>query len=97
MLKALDPEQRVDLHPDDAAARGINHGDDVRVHNDRGEFVACANVTDRVRRGLVCAPGVWWHKNTKSRRNVNAVTSQTLTDFGNGPTFYDCLVEVSKA
>ena len=97
VLKALDPEQRVDLHPDDAAARGINHGDDVRVHNDRGEFIARATITDRVRPGLVCAPGVWWHKNTKSRRNVNAVTSQTLTDFGNGPTFYDCLVEVSKA
>ena len=97
VLKALDPEQRVDLHPDDAAARGIVDGDDVRVHNDRGAFVARATVTDRVRPGLVCAPGVWWHKNTKARRNINAVTSQTLTDFGNGPTFYDCLVEVSRA
>ena len=44
---------------------------------------------------MCVALGVWWHKNTPGKRNINAVTSQVLTDFGNGPTFYDCLVEVS--
>ena len=95
VLVAHDPQQRVDIHPDDAAARGIEDGDEVRVHNDRGAFVARATVTDRVRPGLVVAPGVWWHKNTTGRRNINAVTSQKLTDFADAPTFYDCLVEVS--
>jgi anaerobic selenocysteine-containing dehydrogenase len=41
--------------------------------------------------------GVWWHKLTQGGRNVNAVTSQALTDLGRGPTFYDCLVELRAA
>ena len=97
VLKSLETEQRVELHPDDAAARGIADGDTVRVFNDRGEFAAVARVTTNVRSGLCVGLGVWWHKDTLSRRNINAVTSQALTDFGKGPTFYDCLVEVSSA
>jgi anaerobic selenocysteine-containing dehydrogenase len=67
----------------------------VRVFNDRGAFEAAAVVTDRARRGVVVGPGGWWHRNTPAGRNVNAVTGQALTDMGNGPTFYDCLVEVA--
>ena len=29
------------------------------------------------------------------RRNVNELTHQRTTDLGGGPSFYDCLVEVS--
>jgi anaerobic selenocysteine-containing dehydrogenase len=97
VLRALEGEQRVELHPGDAAARGIGDGDLVRVHNDRGEFTAAARVSTHVRPGLCVALGVWWHKNTARGRNINAVTAQALTDFGAGPTFYDCLVEVAKA
>ncbi|MBP8295787.1 MAG: molybdopterin oxidoreductase family protein [Burkholderiales bacterium] len=96
VLQAMETEQRVELHPDDAAARGIADGDAVRVHNDRGEFTATARITGNVRPGLCVALGIWWHKDTASGRNINAVTSQALTDFGAGPTFYDCLVEVGK-
>ncbi|MBK9607109.1 MAG: molybdopterin oxidoreductase family protein [Betaproteobacteria bacterium] len=96
VLQALETAQRVELHPDDAAARGIADGDAVRVHNDRGEFTATARITGNVRPGLCVALGIWWHKDTAGGRNINAVTSQALTDFGAGPTFYDCLVEVGK-
>ena len=95
-LKTVDTEQRIELHPDDAAKRGIVDGEIVRVHNDRGAFDATARVTTNVRAGLTVGLGLWWHKDTPAGRNVNAVTSQALTDFGNGPTFYDCLVEVSR-
>ena len=96
VLQAMEAEQRVELHPDDAAARGIADGDAVRVHNERGEFTATARITGNVRPGLCVALGIWWHKDTASGRNINAVTSQALTDFGAGPTFYDCLVDVAK-
>jgi anaerobic selenocysteine-containing dehydrogenase len=76
--------------------RGIVDGEPVRVFNDRGAFIAAARITDHVRPGLAVGFGVWWHKDTPAGRNVNAVTSQALTDLGNGPTFYDCLVEVRK-
>jgi anaerobic selenocysteine-containing dehydrogenase len=95
VLKALETAQRVDLHPDDAAPRGIADGDTVRVHNDRGAFTAVARLTTNARPGLCVGFGIWWHKNALNGRNINAVTSQALTDFGAGPTFYDCLVEVT--
>jgi anaerobic selenocysteine-containing dehydrogenase len=69
----------------------------VEVFNDRGRFLARASVSDRARPGVPVAWGVWWHKLTQGGRNVNAVTSQALTDLGRGPTFYDCLVELRPA
>ena len=87
----------LDIHPDDAAARAIATGDSVRVFNDRGSLLASARVTDRARPGVVVAPSVWWRKLAPGGENANAVTSQALTDFGRGPTFYDCLVEVRPA
>lgn len=83
------------IHPADAAARQVEHGQLVKVFNDRGSFIACADVSNRTREGVIAAWGVWWHKLTPSGRNVNAVTSQALTDMGRGPTFYDCAVEVA--
>ena len=94
-----DDERRPHLviHPDDAAARGIDGGDPVRIFNDRGSLLAIARVSDRARRGVVVAPSVWWRRLAPGGENANAVTSQALTDMGGGPTFYDCLVEVSAA
>jgi anaerobic selenocysteine-containing dehydrogenase len=94
-LMATAGEQQVHLHPDDAATRSIADGMLVSVFNDRGRFLARAVVTDRARRGVVMAPGVWWHKHALGGRNVNMVTHQGLTDLGRGPVFYDCLVEVT--
>ena len=88
---------RLEIHPDDAAARDIGDGDSVRVFNDRGNLLAMARVTDRARRGVVVAPSVWWRKLAPGGENANAVTSQALTDLGRAPTFYDCLVEVAPA
>jgi anaerobic selenocysteine-containing dehydrogenase len=87
----------VEIHPDDAATRGIGDGDSVRVFNDRGNMLAMARVTDRARRGVVVAPSVWWRKLAPGGENANALTSQALTDLGRAPTFYDCLVEVAPA
>lgn len=88
---------KLDLHADDAAARGIATGDTVRIFNDRGSFVAAARVTGRTRPGVVVSPSVWWKKLSPGGENANAVTSQALTDFGRAATFYDCLVEVVRA
>ena len=87
----------VEIHPDDAAARGIGDGDSVRAFNDRGNLLAMARVTDRARKGVVVAPSVWWRKLAPGGENANALTSQALTDLGRAPTFYDCLVEVAPA
>ena len=94
----LDTEKTpwLDMHPDDARARGIATGDQVRAFNDRGELVLTARVTDRPRTGVVVALSIWWRKLSPDGNNANAVTGQALTDMGRAATFYDTLVEVER-
>lgn len=40
------------LHPDDAAVRGIEEGDLVKVFNDRGAVLCAARITRRLRAGV---------------------------------------------
>ena len=86
----------VEIHPADAAARGIGDGDRVRVHNDRGGFAVAARVTDKVRLGVLVAPSIWWLKKSSDGENANAVTSDALTDLGRGATYYDTAVEITR-
>ena len=86
----------VEIHPEDALARGINDGDSVRLFNERGSCELFAVVTTRARTGVVVSPSVWWNKLSPGRTNINQLTSQTLSDMGGGATFYDALVEVEK-
>jgi len=90
-------EPEISLHPRDAERRGISDGQMAVVQNDRGHFVARARIREGIREGVAWAPGVWWAKLSPDGRNVNAVTSQKLTDMGGGPTFYDCQVEIRAA
>ncbi len=84
------------LSAHDAEARGIRSADQVRVFNDRGNCILMAQVDDSVQPGVACAPAVRWGKRAPGKRNVNALTSERLTDAGGGPTFYSCLVEVER-
>jgi anaerobic selenocysteine-containing dehydrogenase len=81
----------------DAASRGIRHADQVRVYNDRGACLLRASVDERVRPGVVCAPSTRWGKRAPDRHNINALTSERITDFGGGATFYSCLVQVERS
>jgi anaerobic selenocysteine-containing dehydrogenase len=96
-LRATEGEPHLDIHPNDAAARGIENGAMARIFNDRGSFVARARVTSKAREGLVVGLSVWWKKLATDGKNANEVTSQRLTDMGRAPTFYDTLVQVEKA
>ncbi|MRV76619.1 molybdopterin-dependent oxidoreductase [Duganella sp. FT92W] len=95
-LRATEGEPHLDIHPTDAAARAIEHGDMVRIYNDRGSFACKARVTDKARAGLVVGLSIWWKKLAGDGKNANEVTSQRLTDMGRAPTFYDTLVQVEK-
>jgi anaerobic selenocysteine-containing dehydrogenase len=94
-LRGIEGEPRLEIHPDDAAPRGIASGAVVRVFNDRGTHRCRAEVTTRARPGVVVGLGIWWRKLGLDGTNVNELTSQRLTDLGRAPTFYDCLVEVA--
>ncbi|HET7668788.1 MAG TPA: molybdopterin oxidoreductase family protein [Burkholderiales bacterium] len=95
-FREFEREPHLDMHPQDAAARGIRDGDRVRVFNDRGEYRLRARVNGKPRHGVVVAPSVWWKKHSPDGRNANNVTSQRVADLGGGATFYDCRVEVER-
>ena len=94
-LRDIETEPVLEMHPTDAAARGIADGAVVRVFNDRGNYVCKARLNDRARLGVVNGLGIWWRKLGLNGTNVNELTSQKLTDLGRAPVFYDCLVEVA--
>lgn len=96
-LRDIEGHPLVEIHPSDAAARGIADGQSVRVRNDRGVHVCRAKLTDRARPGVVHGLGIWWRKLGDNGTNVNELTHQRLTDLGRAPSFYDCLVEVEPA
>ena len=71
----------------DAEPRGIESGDRVRMFNTRGSCILVAEVDGEVRSGVVCAPSVRWNKLAPDARNVNALTSDRLTDLVEDPRF----------
>jgi anaerobic selenocysteine-containing dehydrogenase len=87
---------RLHIHSSDAARLNVRSSDQVRAYNRRGSAIFTAQVDDSVKEGVVCTPSVRWGKRAPGKRNVNALTSERLTDAGGGPTFYSCLVQVER-
>jgi anaerobic selenocysteine-containing dehydrogenase len=85
----------LEMHATDASARGIASGDMVEVFNGRGRIALHAVINQQVAPGVVSAR-LDWNKLSAGAANVNALTSERLTDIGGGPTFYSTLVEVRK-
>jgi anaerobic selenocysteine-containing dehydrogenase len=85
----------LEMHASDATPRGIHSGDEVEIFNARGSVKLHAHVNGQVGAGVVAAR-LEWNKLTSGGMNINALTSERLTDIGGGPTFYSTLVEVRK-
>jgi anaerobic selenocysteine-containing dehydrogenase len=86
----------LEMHPTDAATRGVATGDAVEVFNGRGSTELRAQVGEMVPQGVVAARLNWNKLAGTGANNVNALTSETVTDIGAGATFYSTLVEVRK-
>ncbi len=85
------------LHPIDAQQRHIRTGDRVRLYNERGTIEFQVRVDETIAPGVVSVPSTRWPSKASDGRNVNILTSERLTDIGNGPVFYSCLVEVERS
>ena len=92
-VQKMEQPELLEINSLDARARGIKEGDWVRVYNDRGEVRLRAHVNGTVQPGVV-ASRLNWAALAPDGKSINALTSETLTDIGAGPTFYSCLVEV---
>jgi anaerobic selenocysteine-containing dehydrogenase len=83
------------MHASDASARQIHEADWVEIYNARGKIRLRARIDGSVPAGVVAA-SLNWNKLSTGGNNINALTSERLTDIGRGPTFYSTLVEVRK-
>ncbi|HEX7307175.1 molybdopterin-dependent oxidoreductase, partial [Lentzea sp.] len=95
----------VTINPSDAAARGIENGMIVRVHNDRGSCLAGAILSDDVMPGVVqLSTGAWWdpvepgRSGTLDRHgNPNSLTGdRPCSRLSQGPSAHSVLVEVER-
>jgi anaerobic selenocysteine-containing dehydrogenase len=72
------------IHPDDAAARGLGEGATARVSARAGALLAPVQLTDSVMRGVVCLPHGWGHGASGAQQGVAAerpgVNSNLLSD-----------------
>jgi anaerobic selenocysteine-containing dehydrogenase len=94
LLKSAGPAF-VEIHPDDAARRGILNVDTVLVYNGRGSCLLRAVVTDAVRPGVLLSPKGRWAK-LHGGTNVNWTTPDALADLGGQSTFHSNRVWVRR-
>ena len=85
----------------DAKERGIEHGDMIRVFNDRGELVLPAKVTPRIMPGVLSVPqGAWYAPNddgVDEGGSTNILTSWRPSPLAKGNPQHTNLVQVEKA
>ncbi len=90
MLK-LDPYPRVQIHPLDAAERQIQNGDRVEISSPRGQVIFRAEVTDKMKLGVVHAFHGW------NNANINELTDdQSLDPISGFPPFKSLLCQVRR-
>ncbi len=95
-LARLDPEPKLWISPEDAAARGVLDGTEIRIYNERGEFRAKAHVN-----GQIPAGTVWMHDGWEGLNRLTSGSS-CLPDeavdvfgFSAGQASFDAMVDVS--
>jgi anaerobic selenocysteine-containing dehydrogenase len=84
------------MHPSDAAARGLAQDDPVRMFNELGEVHVPLALNPDVRPGTVSLPKGLWRKSTFNGSTVNALVPDALTDVAGGACFNDTRVEVAS-
>ncbi|WP_292783125.1 bifunctional nitrate reductase/sulfite reductase flavoprotein subunit alpha [Methylophilus sp. UBA6697] len=94
-LNKLNPGPFVELHPEDAAALGIQDKDAVEIRSRRGRAVLPAVVTDRVRAGNCFAP-FHWNDVFGDDLTINAVTSDAIDAISQQPEFKFCAVAMTR-
>jgi anaerobic selenocysteine-containing dehydrogenase len=91
-----DRPARLQMHPDDAAARGLSNGDTVRVFNDLGEVHCHVGITDEIRPGIVSLPKGLWRRRSLNGSTANALAPDSVSDLGGGACFNDARVQVAR-
>jgi len=94
-LSASDHCPALEMHPEDAAARGLTEGMRVRVWNDLGEVLLPLRLTASVRPGVVASEKGAWLRTSANGQTVSALAPASKADIAEGACFNDARVEVS--
>jgi len=85
----------LEIHPEDARARGLVDGQRVRVWNDLGEVRLPLRITDAVPCGVVSSLKGAWMRTTDNGQTVSALAPATHADICEGACYNDARVEVA--
>jgi anaerobic selenocysteine-containing dehydrogenase len=94
-LHATDGAPPLEMHPDDARARGLRDGMRVRIWNDLGEVRLPLKVSDAVPLGVVSALKGAWLATSDNGQTVSALCPAHHADISEGACFNDARVEVA--
>ncbi len=89
------PTPTLDMHAEDARARGLADGAPVKVWNELGEVHLRLRVTDQVRPGVVSSLKGAWFRTSDNGQTVSALVPGHHADISEGACFNDCRVEVA--
>lgn len=92
---SLEKEPKAFMNREDAALRGIEDGEKIRIWNERGECELRAVVGDQVLPGVVVTQGLWADA-PGAKQLVNSLTPDRIADMGGGATFFSGRVDVEK-
>ena len=96
-LHVADGPPPLEMHPDDARARGLHDGMRVRVWNDLGEIRLPLRISDAVVRGVVSTLKGAWLATSERGQTVSALCPAHHADISEGACFNDARVEVAAA
>ena len=93
-LKQHLPHSFLEIHPEDAAERGIREDDLVDVVNTRGEVRVHAKLTPDIKRGVVFLPMHWGKILNSDLNRANNLTENKVDAISKEPDFKFSAVEV---
>jgi len=94
-LHVADGAPPLEMHPDDALARGLREGMRVRVFNELGEIHLPLKISDAVPRGVVATLKGAWLATSDNGQTVSALCPAHYADISEGACFNDARVEVA--
>ncbi|NCF26464.1 MAG: molybdopterin-dependent oxidoreductase [Gammaproteobacteria bacterium] len=94
-LSDSDGMPELEMHPDDAGARGLTDGSTVRIWNDLGEVHLVLKITDATRPGVVFSPKGVWLRTSTTGQTTNALVPNDKADICDGACYNDTRVDVA--
>jgi anaerobic selenocysteine-containing dehydrogenase len=88
----------VQVHPADAEARGLKHGEVVTLWNAQGEVGVVLELTTATRPGVVYSPKGTWLASSQTGRTANVlIPSDLRTDIADGACYNETFVDLKRA